>query len=173
MPNFQQFQGFRGVADVFLRDPELYLPLLQFLERVMTRPSELSIAEREMLATRVSELNGCGFCVAAHQAALDAMGSGDAANPRPQFQALLKLAETLTRTPDVFGQADVEAALQAGWSEQAVEDAVNVVGLFNYINRLVDAAGIEADTDYCRQTGEALAEKGYAFLLGMVSKKLG
>ena len=62
-----------GVADVFWRDPELYAPLLQFIEGVMTRPSELSKAEREMIAAHVSRQNGCDFCVGAHRWTLAAM----------------------------------------------------------------------------------------------------
>ena len=67
-------KGLPGVADVFLRDASLYKPLLQFIEGVMTRPSELSKPEREILAEHVSRINGCDFCVGAHRWTLSAMG---------------------------------------------------------------------------------------------------
>ena len=35
MSYLSQAESFQGVADVFLRDPERYAPLLQFIESVM------------------------------------------------------------------------------------------------------------------------------------------
>ena len=66
-------RDYQGVAEVFLRDPDRYAPLLQFIENVMTRESELTKAEREMIAAHVSKLNDCGFCLGAHKWTLAAM----------------------------------------------------------------------------------------------------
>ncbi len=73
MPNLTYAQDFQGVADVFLRDPTGYGPLLQFIEDVMTRDSELTAAEREMIAAYVSQLNACRFCIGVHHSTLAAM----------------------------------------------------------------------------------------------------
>lgn len=165
-----------GVADVFLRDPDLYGPLLQFIEGVMTRPSDLTKAEREMIAAHVSRQNGCDFCVGAHRwtlaamdvdrATLDALEAGPESEALPpRMRAMLRFAEKLTHEPERMGQADIDALTAAGWSEQAVEDAINVIALFNYVNRLVDALGLENDEAYFRRIGRALASRGYAPLL--------
>lgn len=175
-------QGFRGVADVFLRDPGLYAPLLQFIERVMTRDSELTKAEREMIAAHVSKRNGCAFCLGVHRSTLAAMEIGwatmealaegpDGERIDDRLRAMLRFAEKLTETPERMGQGDVDALLAAGWSEQAVEDAINVVSLFNYVNRLVDAIGIEGDETYFRQVGGMLASKGYAPLIATAQRR--
>lgn len=174
--------GFRGVADVFLRDPDLYLPLLQFIDGVMTRRSELTPAEREMIAAHVSKQNGCGFCLRAHRWTLSAMEIGwstiEALDDGPdgeglddRLRAMLRFADKLTETPGRMSQADVDALVAAGWSEQAVEDAINVIALFNYVNRLVDAVGIESDEDYFRQIGKALAAQGYLPLIQAARKR--
>ncbi|WP_179954106.1 carboxymuconolactone decarboxylase family protein [Denitrobaculum tricleocarpae] len=175
-----------GVADVFLRDPGLYAPLLQFIEGVMTRPSQLGKAEREMIAAHVSRRNGCGFCVGAHHwtlvamgvdaetmDALDALAAGDGEGLSSGLRALLRFADRLTERPDEIGQEDVNALMAVGWSEQAVEDAVNVVALFNYVNRLVDALGIEAGEPYFRQIGKVIATDGYAPLIETALKRAG
>ena len=168
-------KGFRGVADVFLRDPDLYAPLLQFIERVMTRDSELTKAEREMIAAHVSKRNGCDFCLAAMEigwATIEALETGpDGEGISDRLRAMLRFADKLTKTPDRMGQSDVNALLAAGWSEQAVEDAINVVSLFNYVNRLVDAVGIKGDEAYFRQIGTALADKGYGPLIDTALKR--
>jgi uncharacterized peroxidase-related enzyme len=174
--------GFSGVAEVFIRDPGLYAPLLQFIEGVMTRPSELTKVEREMIAAHVSKLNGCAFCLGAHRWTLAAMdvdwkmldalddgGESDLMSSR--LRAMLGFAAKLTETPDEMARADVEDLVSAGWSEQGVEDAINVVALFNYVNRLVDALGIEGEETYFQHIGKALATSGYAPLIETVLKR--
>lgn len=169
-------KGLPGVADVFLRDASLYKPLLQFIEGVMTRPSDLSKPEREILAEHVSRINGCDFCVGAHRWTLSAMGvdwttidalaDGErSTHLTDKIRVLLGFAEKLTRTPDKMGESDIKPLIDAGWGEQAIEDAINVISLFNYVNRLVDALGIENGEDYFRMVGKTLAKSGYAPLL--------
>lgn len=176
MPYLSYAKEFQGVADVFLRDAARYRPLLLFIEVVMTGESEIGKAEREVLAGYVSRLNGCGFCVGAHRATLDAMGSPSetiaAIDTTPQLalvddkmKALLALAESLTRDPANFSADDIAKARDAGWSEQAVEDAINVIALFGYVNRLVEGMGIEGNPAYFSYVGKALATQGYTPLL--------
>ena len=50
-------KNFKGVADVFLHNPERYLPFTQLLDAVMSGKSELSHAHKEMIATYSSYLN--------------------------------------------------------------------------------------------------------------------
>lgn len=175
MPHLSYAQHFQGVADLFLRDPERYGSMLQFIENVMTRASELSKSERELLAAHVSHLNGCGFCVGAHRATLTTMNVASeeidgATEDTPsstdaKFRALLDFAGKLTRTPAAITAGDIADLRHAGWSEQAIEDAVNVVALFGYVNRLVDAVGIEGNDAYFAHVGRAIATQGYAPLI--------
>ena len=76
MSHLSYTKTYRGIADVFLRDADLYAPLLQFIANVMTRDSQLTKAEREMIAAHVSKRNGCGFCLGAHRWTLAAMEVG-------------------------------------------------------------------------------------------------
>lgn len=176
MSHLSYSKDFQGVADVFLRDPHLYAPLLQFIENVMTRPSELSKAEREMIAAHVSKLNECGFCVGIHKSTLAAMDISpaliddietgpDGASIDGKLRAVLTFAGKLTRDPGAVRQSDIDAVTAAGWSEQAVEDTINVAALFNYVNRLVDAFGIEGNDAYFKHVGQMLASQGYAPLV--------
>ena len=175
-------KDYQGLAEVFLRDPERYAPLLQFIEGVMTGESELTKAEREMIAAHVSKLNGCDFCVGAHSWTLAAMDidprGSEAGAQAPSLDSVddhlrpVRLfAGKLTQTPEAVGQADIDALLAAGWSEQAIEDAINVVSLFNYVNRLVDAIGITGNEPYFKQLGASLAAQGYSPLLKSVLRK--
>ena len=182
MSHLSYTKTYRGVADVFLRDADLYAPLLHFIENVMTRESELTKAEREMIAAHVSKRNGCGFCLGAHRWTLAAMEVGwstiealedeaDNGAIDDRLRAVLRFAEKLTDTPERIDQSNIDDLIVAGWSEQAVEDAINVIALFNYVNRLVDAIGIDGDEDYFRQIGSALATRGYAPLIDAAVKR--
>jgi len=176
MANFSYSRKFKGVADVFLRSPKLYKPLLEFIENVMVRESELSKEEREIIAAHVSRINGCHFCVEAHRATLIAMGVDEATvstlemGPNidgisGQVKDLLVFSEKLTKTPAEITVADVDALKDKGLSEQTIEDTINVVSLFNYVNRLVDAFGVEGNPDYFKMVGASLAKNGYAALI--------
>ncbi len=176
MANFSYSRNFKGVADVFLRSPKFYTPLLQFLENVMVGESELSKEEREIIAAQVSHINGCHFCVEAHRATLSAMGVNDATlstlemgpdieGVSEQLKDLLVFSEKLTRTPAEVTIADIDALKDKGVAEQTIEDTINVVSLFNYVNRLVDAFGVEGSPDYFKMVGASLAKNGYAPLI--------
>ncbi len=174
--------SFQGVADVFLRKPDRYAPLLQFIETVMVGPSALTQAEREIIAAHVSKLNGCGFCLGAHTAtlaaldidfhALDTADSGpDTRNVGAKLQAVLDFATRVTQEPASIRQSDIDTLRDAGWEDETIEDAINVIALFNYVNRLVDAFGIEGDDAYFKHVGATLAAQGYAPLIKSALKK--
>ena len=102
MSHFSYSEDFQGVADVFLRDPHRYAPLLQFIENVMTGPSDLTKAEREMIAAHVSKLNACNFCLGAHKWTLAAMdvdrylpGHGPVLEDREYLERVIRLVEVL------------------------------------------------------------------------------
>lgn len=42
--------------------------------------------------------------------------------------------------------ADVEALRGRGLDDRAIHDAVQIIGYFNYINRVADALGVEPET---------------------------
>ena len=64
-----------------------------------------------------------------------------------------------------FTIADIDVLKDKGVSEQTIEDTVNVVSLLNYVNRLVDAFGVEGSPDYFNMVGTSLAKNGYAALI--------
>ena len=59
-------------------------------------------------------------------------------------------------------QADIQRLHQAGWTDEAIYDAIMVCGLFNFYNRWIDANGVEAMSkqDHAA-SGKRLATRGY------------
>jgi len=56
-------------------------------------------------------------------------------------------AEKVTLTPHEAGQSDVDGLRAAGFSEEAISDAAQVIGYFNYINRVADSLGVDLEPE--------------------------
>ena len=170
---------YRGVVDIFMRDPSRYLPFTQLLAGTMNGKSELSIPQREMIALHVSKLNDCHYCVGSHRAVLEGLGVDEAtigavevgASADARMSAVLAFAAKLTRNPGAVGQADVDSLRQAGWSDQTVEDVIGVVSLFAFLNRLVDGFGVKGSAEGFAQAGGMIAEHGYGPVVQMIQEK--
>ena len=121
----------------------------------MHNPSPLTRAERELVATDVSRLNGCAYCVAHHsrglnrllpaerRAVADAVARGKPSALTEREAALLDFATKLTSTPALMSPSDVAALRSAGLDDRAILDLAQVIGYFNYVNRVVTGLGVE------------------------------
>jgi alkylhydroperoxidase family enzyme len=62
-----------------------------------------------------------------------------------------------------IGQADVDAARRAGWSDEALYDAITVCSLFQFYNNWIDATGVSDMPVFgYEMSGHRLATQGYA-----------
>ena len=78
-------------------------------------------------------------------------------------RALFAFVDKVNRTSTQITQADVDAAKEAGWSEEALYDAITVCALFNFYNRWIDACGVHALSEEAhRAGGKRMAANGYA-----------
>ncbi len=62
-------------------------------------------------------------------------------------KALCVWAEKLTRNPHDVAKADVRELQDAGLSPEAISDAAQVIGYFNYINRIADGLGVDLEPE--------------------------
>jgi uncharacterized peroxidase-related enzyme len=80
----------------------------------------------------------------------------------PRERALFAFARAVTASPSGTTRADVDAVLAAGWSEEAVHDAITVCALFKFYNTWVSAHGVAAlSPEGYAATGARLAQYGY------------
>lgn len=63
----------------------------------------------------------------------------------PADRALCDWAVKLTRTPGAMTEADLAPLRAHGFDDRALLVATQVVGYFNYINRLADALGVDPE----------------------------
>ena len=67
---------------------------------------------------------------------------------------LLDYAVKLTKDPRAVGRADLDALRDAGFTDEQLVDAVQCIGYFNFINRVLDGLGVDAELGM-RYTGPA------------------
>jgi uncharacterized peroxidase-related enzyme len=59
--------------------------------------------------------------------------------------ALLDYAVKLTKDPRAVSRGDLDALRGAGYTDEQLVDAVQCVGYFNYINRVLDGLGVDPE----------------------------
>ena len=146
------------------------------LAEVLLRGSNtLTSAEREMIATFVSDRNDCHFCQASHRAAaahhmggrydvVDAVRRDfNAAPVSPKLKALLAIAGKVQDSGKQVTAADVERARAAGATDVEIHDAVLIAAAFCMFNRYVDglATFTPRDEKAYDQMGQRMASEGY------------
>lgn len=68
-------------------------------------------------------------------------------------EALCEYAAKLTHTPSDLTPADLETLRSQRFDDRAIHDATQVIGYFNYINRIADALGVEPE-DFIQPWGK-------------------
>ena len=141
---------------VFQRFPSKLKPLLEYHDALLRGDSELSVGERELIAAYVSGLNACNFCFGGHkryalafgfdESVVDALVNDfDNADIDEKLKPLLKYVAKLKTLPPRITEADAQAVYDAGWSEDALFDAIQVAGAFNLMNRIIEGTGVDHD----------------------------
>ncbi|MDH5196059.1 MAG: peroxidase [Gemmatimonadota bacterium] len=76
---------------------------------------------------------------------------------------LFEFLEKMNRASNRLAPADVERVLAAGWSTEAVYDAITVCALFNFFNKWIDATGVsDMPAAAYLASAERMAASGYA-----------
>src|SRR2546428_3015222 len=129
-----------GLLQVFQAFPEAARPLLEYHEVLLRGASPFSAAERELIATYVSDLNDCNYCRVVHSQTAIALGASaetiadlfsarrdehvrHETNPSDwridlRMRPVLAFVRKLTLSPDAVRRADADAVFAAGWDDR-------------------------------------------------------
>lgn len=78
-------------------------------------------------------------------------------------RALFRLIDAVCADSTQVGQADIDAAKAAGWSDEALYDAITVCALFQFYNTWIDATGVhDLPAAVYDAMGRRMADHGYA-----------
>ncbi len=158
---------------LFAYKPAVTLHLERLTHEIMRGPSPLSAGVRELIATLTSTRNQTPFCATTHAAATtELLGNRelvegvmrDVANApvSPAEKVLLAFVEKVNGEFWKIGVEDFEVLRAAGWSEEAIYDAISVCALFNFYNRWVSSNGVCQMPDAgIEASGKRIAQTGY------------
>jgi uncharacterized peroxidase-related enzyme len=152
MPYLSSLPADAGPPSIYTQYPEIYEPWSRMSEALMNGPSPLSQGERELILAYASGACGCEFVQVAHSEVAYAWGihrglveqllaDPDNAPVEPRLKALLGYVRKLAAHPEAMAHGDVDAVLQAGWSEHALHDAVAITARAVFMHRLIAAYG--------------------------------
>lgn len=137
--------------------PESIVKHIDLYLEIMFSKSELSRAEREMMAVVVSSCNNCEYCQTHHAEALNNYWkSTEKVNKlRKDYLktditekelALCEFAIQVTfQAGETTGIELTNSLKEVGLSDSAILDATLVVSYFNFVNRIVLTLGVELE----------------------------
>lgn len=156
-----------NVFKVFALTPEHFMRWFHYYDfLVRNKGSQLTRAEREMIALVVSAENRCEYCLASHGAYLRGLTDDHVkaeaithnyrrADLTARERALLDFAVKMTRSAQEMTPEDLRPLRQEGLSDAVIFEAAQVAAMFNFTNRLANALGWLPNEAYYSQNRKA------------------
>jgi len=177
MPNFPSITTEDTVASVFAKfNTGVEKPLMLMHQELMRREnSQFTVAQRELIAAYVSGVNSCDYCAGSHSkvAVLHGIEEGlfealledvDTAKVENKIKPILKFVKKLTLSPAKIIKSDIDAVLNAGWSEEGLYDAMMICCTWNFMNRFVFGLGLETNPAQSMRSAKML-KGGYTVII--------
>ena len=77
-------------------------------------------------------------------------------------KALFAFIEKMNEQSNLVRREDIERLTAAGWSEEAIYDAITVCALFKFYNAWIDATGVhDLPAGAYEMSGKRMAAEGY------------
>ncbi|PIQ83430.1 MAG: hypothetical protein COV75_07540 [Candidatus Omnitrophica bacterium CG11_big_fil_rev_8_21_14_0_20_63_9] len=153
----QRQMGFvPNVTKAFSLWPEVFDLQNRLYETVMLAKTELPNPIKEMIALVTSKANSCNYCVTHHGEFLVRYGIGrnvvrrlesdfHKAQVDEKTRQLLDYVSKVTHNAYKVTDEEVAALREVGWTDRQILEATVVAAQFNFINRIVDALGVELE----------------------------
>ncbi|MDR6561163.1 MULTISPECIES: peroxidase-related enzyme [Arcicella] len=175
MPHIQLPENVPGIRSLVMYRPDTGKPLYQLAQILLREDSPLSPAERELIATYVSNKNTCTFCSCSHAAAARYLYQDEAntvdlvledyqnAPISDKIKALLTIAGKVQADARTVSEEDIQLARSAGANDRDIHDTVLIAATFCMFNRYVDGLATLTPTDSTvyAQMGERMGTLGY------------
>lgn len=140
MPFLPSLPDVTHLSDLYKAFPYNFVLLMEYTDGILRAEGELSVAQRELIATFTSGVNSCEFCFQSHLIYAKAFGVEegvldgllqdiDSAPVDDKLKPILNYVKKLNHLPRKIVQTDVEAVYAAGSGEQALYEAVQVCAL--------------------------------------------
>lgn len=175
MPHIPLAEGVPGIRSLVMFRPDTGAPLYELAQILLRDESPLSPAERELIATYVSFLNECKFCMSSHAAAARylykensqtvdiVLDNYQSAPISDKLKALLTIAGKVQADARTVSDENVVLARSFGAIDRDIHDTVLIAATFCMFNRYVD--GLDTLTPESQEAytpmGERMGTLGY------------
>ena len=137
--------------------PDLMQRVADLTDQAHFQGGFLERRTKELIATYVSSLNACGYCLGSHRQNLAALGASarqasavarqDLDSLPAKERRLLAFVKTLTLSPPKVSDDDIRALRRAGWRDEQIFEAAFETSLFAFFNRMAETYGLDAPVD--------------------------
>lgn len=168
-------EGVPGIRSLVMFRPETGKHLYELAQVLLRNESPLTPAERELIATHVSNRNACVFCASSHAAAAREL-YGDkrevvdcvihdvtSAPLTSKMKALLTIAGKVQVSGREVKPEDIAEARKHGAIDRDIHDTVLIAATFSMFNRYVDGLASLTPTDpkVYEEMGKRMSTLGY------------
>jgi uncharacterized peroxidase-related enzyme len=143
-----------GILKCFATHPPLLEQMIALASSLLFTEGHLPRRVKEMIATYVSALNDCPYCVDSHASFLRTQGGSDellsalsngnleAASIDAKEHQLLSFARKVTNESCKITQDDIQQLNDVGWSHFQIAEATHITALFAFFNRVANTFGL-------------------------------
>jgi uncharacterized peroxidase-related enzyme len=143
-----------GIIKCFGARPDFLRRVIEFGNTIHFSEGHLSRRQKEMIASYVSYLNRCPYWLDSHAYFLRVQGASDQcvkaifegkldeAGLSPAERALMDYVRLITDAAYRSTAEDVQKLRDVGWKEEQIAEAVYIIAMFAFFNRVADAFGV-------------------------------
>jgi uncharacterized peroxidase-related enzyme len=174
MPYIPLEEHLPGITGLLEYRQDSAAPIRELTQILLRGPSTLSESDRELIATVVSTRNQCGFCSAAHTAAVNVLlGEANTSEKVKEniltapisnkLKTLLAIAVQVQQNGKKVTHETIKNAKDEGATDIEIHDTVLIAALFCLYNRYVDglATVTPSQRDFYINLGQRLKDHGY------------
>lgn len=142
-----------GILKCFSSSPALMQAIMSISSTLLFSDGYLGRRCKEMIASYVSKLNDCPYCLDSHAFFLRVHGGGEAAGCiledrldssriTPAECELLEFVRKVNGESHRITQADVTTLRTTGWTDEQIAEAVHLAAAFAFFNRVANGFGL-------------------------------
>jgi uncharacterized peroxidase-related enzyme len=113
----------------------------------------LPIETKEAIATRVSKVNGCHFCLLIHKANLEKLGINTEGIEKiemgkvedPKLDYVLQFVSTATKEPEKLTNSDFDKLKEFDYSEEDILEILTVMEMYTGYNKIIVAMDLQPE----------------------------
>jgi len=160
-----------GILKCFATHPPLLEQMFALATSLLFVDGHLDRRTKEMIATHVSALNACSYCLDSHASFLHQQGGSDELllaifNGKiadsaidAKDRALLNFVARVTDESYKVAAADIQLLEASGWHQQQIAEAVHITALFACFNRVANAFGLPSQNLFRRELAQLSSAK--------------